>query len=289
MIVAVGTLSALIVGHASRASSRDQAKTEPATLWGGGEPGVFRFRWAGHWQGCWAGRPRRGRRAHLARFGVLGPDDWRRRDDVQALTEADRDERRSGCWSKPSGSPRPWPIAPTPRATGGAPGLPGAGARPRPVASLEAPCRELRNRLGLPRPRGFVGISARSAARMEDYLLGVEARAAARPPGAGHYRDVIQARPNAFWAHYRSAAVACRLGQYHEAASYLEGCLQAYPDNPALRTRARRLPVRGGRIGRGPRSKQPGLGPGPGLRPGPAHPDLPPRPSRSGRRAGSRP
>jgi tetratricopeptide (TPR) repeat protein len=83
------------------------------------------------------------------------------------------------------------------------------------------------------------GVRAKTVATdpvLETYARGLslEARHARR---AQHQFALVLARhPDSFWANYRIAACACRLGDYEEAAERLRHCLRRLPGNATLWT-----------------------------------------------------
>ncbi len=210
---------------------REQSLARLTNFWSGRDPGVFRFGWSGRWQRieprdsiAVAGRV-------LERFDVLGPTDWRQRDEVAALPDHEKADLE--LWLLE----HVWRLA-NALAAGEDP----ADLR-RALAALEhdpdwaelGPIREqrsaLRSRLGM--PAGSASTAGPASAR-EAYLRGLtlEHDEARRAMGefirAGiHLRD-------SFWAHYRAASTAYRIGLYREARTHMERCLAQYPENAAI-------------------------------------------------------
>ena len=49
-----------------------------------------------------------------------------------------------------------------------------------------------------------------------------------------HYRDLLSARPDSYWAHYRISAVLLRLNTAEEALRHLAPCVARQPESPTL-------------------------------------------------------
>jgi tetratricopeptide (TPR) repeat protein len=107
-----------------------------------------------------------------------------------------------------------------------------------PPPDLEATRRSLRGKLGIPEPPRQTDLLTRHLAPpawVEDYLRGVEEEPSQAKKALAHYERVIAARPGSFWAHYRAASAAFRLGEFDAAAKHIETCIAQRPKNPALR------------------------------------------------------
>ncbi len=235
LCVAAGGVAAVAVTGAHRETLREQAVAKLEALWSHNEPGVYRYRTRldivqnGGDQIELAGRL-------LARYDVLGPEDWRDRPDVQHLPRTDREEleawlmeqtwRFASVLESRGNSPEDWSRALS--------GLDRVASRVR-LTALEVLRRDLRGRLGLPEPPAPPTAPA-APGWMDAYLNGVAAERLRAREALGFYEDALAARPNSYWANYRAAVVACRLGEFDVAADYLGRCLKLRPDNPALRS-----------------------------------------------------
>ncbi len=233
LTLAVGALAAVVVGRAYDGPLRASAIAKRDAAWAVVEPRVFRYR--DGWQIKAEGDPVDSARHHLDAYDVLGSEDWHRRDDVRYLPEGDRQEleawlmeqawRYAAALEARHASGDDWrrALACLERASALAPS-----------ALLEAECRALRARLGLPgsTPRAI----GTAPGWVEEYLLGVEAEPLHASLAFEHYLNVLRTRPESFWARYRAAGVACRLGDFHEGAAHLARCVRRFPANPALRT-----------------------------------------------------
>ena len=108
-VVLVATLAVSAAWLVTSARMRQQAEAKLAALWDSGEPGIFRARRFAGW-GIDDGATAEWARRNLDRYDVLGPKDWRHRDDVRALARADRDDleawlleqawRLASAWSR---------------------------------------------------------------------------------------------------------------------------------------------------------------------------------------------
>jgi len=234
LCVATGALATLGACQLHRGTLREQALAKLGDLWSHKEPGVYRYRVG--WQVKSEGDPAELAARLLAKYDVLGPADWRDRTDVRHLPVADRADlegwmmeqawRLAAALRDRPDSPADWRRALA------------ALDRVSALTSLppiEAERRALRARLGQPEPPPPDRPPPAAPRWMEDYLRGVEAESLQARAALGDYRDALHARPGAYWAHYRAAVVACRLGDYDLAAEHLDHCLRRRPDNPALR------------------------------------------------------
>lgn len=229
-VVLAGAGVALVAREATTSSRRELATVRLSALLDQGEPAIFRLHRFGRWDDSLPEDPAETARRHLARYGVLDDLDWRTRDDVAALASEDRGNLEAWlmeqAWrfahslaDRPN-SPEDWRRAlfVLERAAGTSP--------PGPIAEQG---RELRLRLGLPES------PTSPPTWLDDYLRGVEAEAdGSRREALRHYQRVLTHRPNAFWAHYRAASAAWRIGEFHEAADQLNWCVQRHRDNPLL-------------------------------------------------------
>ena len=171
-------------------------------------------------------------RAHLMRYGALGSEDWRLRDDVRYLPEAERADlglwlleqtwRMASALADRVDSPDDWRrgLAAVERV-----------AAPRPGA-LERVAARLRKQLDR-RPEGAAGAMADRCA--EEYLAGIEEESASAAAALAHFRAALGERPASFWANYRAAAAAFRCGDFALAEAGLRRCLARRPANAVLR------------------------------------------------------
>ena len=242
LCLAIGIAAALTVSYASRTSPRQQAEFKLATLWDRAESGVFPAQRGVQWRTEARGDPAENAIRHLNQYGVLGTDDWRRRDDVRALPERDRAEleiwlleqvlRYGHALGKRPDSPEDWWRGLV---------LLERTARMIPLVPLIHQCRLLRERLKLTGSTSLVDGPAPPNPPprwMEEYLLGVEAELAGSVAEAqAHYKKVLIDRPTSFWGHYRAAVVACAFHNHRSAFSHLRFCVDRRPRNPVLRER----------------------------------------------------
>jgi serine/threonine protein kinase/tetratricopeptide (TPR) repeat protein len=230
ILAVVAPALAWFVRRSVQAARRDQAQAKWASILDGAEPGVFRFRPSGRWDDP-LDDPGAAAVRNLSRYGVLDRDDWRTRSDVTALPARDREELE--LWL----TEQAWRLA---RAA-----LDGArppAERRRALTALSrvadptGPLRELRSDLG--RSLGLPVESPPPAARPGPTWREWYVAALAAEPGRGAlalYDAVLTERSDCFWADYRAAAVAARLGEYATAADHLGRCVASRPRNAALR------------------------------------------------------
>jgi serine/threonine protein kinase/tetratricopeptide (TPR) repeat protein len=248
ILAVVAPALALAVQRSVQAVRRDQAQAKWDSILDGVEPGVFRSRQSGRWDDPQEDAGAAAVRS-LSRYGVLDGDDWRARSDVTALPIPDREELE--LWL----TEQAWRLA---RAT-----LDGR----RPPAELRraltalsrvagpwAPAgpllRELRAALG--RSLGLTDEPPPSVASpgptwRERYLAALAAEP--RRDALALYEAVLAERPDCFWADYRAAAVAARLGEYATAAKHLGRCVARRPRNAALRAQLGGCLCLAGRLG----------------------------------------
>jgi serine/threonine protein kinase len=210
----------------------------------------------------------------LKEYDVLGPDDWRQRDDVRYLPRAEAEDLE--VWllgqgylycrtlAERPGSPEDWRRASKILDYLG-------GSSPPPV--LAAMRQRLGDRLAGEETSGRIKPTRSSKpgppSWVNEYLLGIQAECDSEPdspdastdPGAveilasdraadgrgsgdrvrrsadralGHYRNLLAAHPRSYWGHYRAAATAFSLGDIAETVAHLEACLNRRPRNPTL-------------------------------------------------------
>ncbi len=236
LIIGGGTLTGIAATSLHHGSLQDLALTKLDRLWNGAEPDVYPIRRIGQWTVDRGGiePPRR----FLARYSVLSPGDWRQHDDVRTLPDADRLElevwifeqlwRLTDSLADRPDSPDDWR-----RALANLDRLIEAGILlPEPLRNQ---ARRLRESLGQPEPPAEEAMDKPIPHWMEDYLRGVEADASDPEKALRHYRAALARRPDAFWAHYRAAAVSVRLGEIDAAIEDLRHCIARRPKAPILR------------------------------------------------------
>jgi serine/threonine protein kinase len=234
----IGIFTTLAVRSAFRSSLRDQATNKLARIWDQADSGIFRIRRSGHWEFEEQGDPADNALRYLNLYDVLGPDDWRQRDDVRHLSENDRAElemwlfeqslRLARSLGERPNSPADWERA--------------LALLDRIVATtdlgpLETQCWNLRKQLdgnGYPSPAGNRPPRETPPHWLEEYLLGVEAEPYRPSEALAHYDNVLKERPRSFWAHYRAAAVVYRLSDFLATIKHLEECIAQRPGNPSL-------------------------------------------------------
>lgn len=205
----------------------------------------------------------------LRDYRLLESKDWREREDVRALPQADREELE--LWlmeqayrychelaSRPE-SPDDWERALTAldhlSAT-----IPLTafshlrGTLGRALDGLKA----RQNRLDASTPRARPAAVAETERNrvppwLDEYVLGVALECEAANPvlawdGAAddrtgsldekilsHYRTTLAHRPDSFWGHYHAAVVSRRLGLTMDMVAHLHICTLSRPENPAVR------------------------------------------------------
>jgi tetratricopeptide (TPR) repeat protein len=192
-------------------------------------------------------------RRYLAQYGVFGPGDWHRRDEVRGLPAPDRGELEA------------WLLEQSLRyahSLGSRPGSPGDWRRAAdfldrvtsadPYGALLGERQDLRRRLGKTASNALDVPEAPLVPWVEEYLLGVAAELAGDlETAAERYQAALRWRPGSFWGNYRAASVAsARLSaasartdadaaREHQlitqAANHLKVCVDQRPENPILR------------------------------------------------------
>jgi eukaryotic-like serine/threonine-protein kinase len=239
-----GTLtlaSALVVGSIASlvllGSKRDQAVDYEAPLLDRPDLGAYHLRQFGHQHSEDWGDPVENTTRQLARYGVEADPDWRARDNFRWLPDRNREEMEA------------WLLEQVLRhavALGERPDSPGDWKRAlvlleqtvarTPLEPLKLEILALRSRLNLPRPEVAAGPddAIRPPIWLKDYIAGVSAEPLHARKALGHYLDALRTRPDLYWAHYRIAAVACRIDEFPLAVEHLRRCLTRHPRNPAL-------------------------------------------------------
>ncbi len=233
-VAGIAVLASAVASSALHQSHRAAAEAKLASLWDSGDPTIFRMRRVGQWRAEPLDDPAATARAHLELFAVLGPEDWRSRDDVRSLRPEDRDDletwlmeaawRLSSALADRRDSPEDVRRA-----------LAVLEASPR-WASL-APWRErrrtLRERLGeAPPPPSTGGPPPRW---LELHALGLEAETEHASDALALFRQALAERPGSFWTLLRASASAFRLSEFASAAEFLAQCETRRPRNPALK------------------------------------------------------
>jgi serine/threonine protein kinase/Tfp pilus assembly protein PilF len=228
--VAATTVGALAALEAAR---QQAAIAKLDDLWSGRVPGIFRFRPEGQWRVSGPGTPDDAAARFLAAYDVLGPRDWRLRDDVRALPEVWRDDlelwlleqtwRFAAERSERRDAPEDWR-----RALDALERDPAWAA----LKPIRARRDALRRRLGLPSAPELSGPPA--PRWVAHYLDGLAAEDGPARAALSFFRRAAAARPTSFWIRYRAAAQACRVGDFDDALRDLDACLERSPANPAL-------------------------------------------------------
>ena len=231
--------AAAIVGSlaqvASERTGRDKALDKLAAILDRADSGAFSFRKLGQWRVDELGDPAEGAGRQLERYGASSDVDWRSREDVRSLPGRDREELEA--WLLEQAFRRAVALADRPDREdwGRAEALLAMTVARAPLAPLTELRLTLRHRLQLPPPGPPAAATPAPPAWLGSYLAGVAAEPLHAREALGHYRDALRGRPGLFWAHYRAAAVACRIDEYPEAAEHLRDCVDRRPKNPALR------------------------------------------------------
>ncbi len=236
LVVAGVLLASTVIININQSFERRRSKALAETLWEHADPGVFRFRQIGHLRVDTPFGPAETARRHLERFHVLESIDWRDRNDVRSLPEIDRLDLEAWICEQA------WRYA---RELADRPKSPEDWRRAlaclthvyhlTPLGPLRSLADHLAGRLGLESVERPPDRSARIA-WMERYLRGVEVESSSWNDALVEYKKALAARPDSFWAHYRSAAAYHWLGRPAEAAELLRFCAAKQPHNPAIRT-----------------------------------------------------
>ncbi len=232
----LAAVAGFFASTAIEGTGRDRALAKLSGYLDRADSGVFSFRKPGRWRGEEKGDPAEVAARHLARYEAATDPDWRARADVRSLPDREREEleawlleqvlRRAVALGDRPDSPEDWRRAEA---------LLARAAARAPLAALVDLRRTLRSRLQLP-PAGPVPADApRPPAWLDDYLAGVAAEPLHAREALDYYRSALRGRPDLLWAHYRAAAVACRIDEYPGAAEHLRRCVDRRPNNPALR------------------------------------------------------
>ncbi len=211
---------------------RRSAMQKVESLWGGRQPGVFRYEWVGSWRVDDDVEIAELAQRVLDQYELLTSADWRARAEVATLPDHLRADLE--LWLLE----HTWNYAQVLSRRGDAEQLRRALAlleRDPRWAVLEparAECQRLRRSLGLP----YQGSNAEPDGVLNHYLMGVANAPRHAREALDDFRTAVALFPDSFWANYRSAACLARLGRYQAAARHLELCLRALPENPALWT-----------------------------------------------------
>lgn len=231
VVLAVAAVVAFAANARMNRRLRAQAEAKLAALWDSGDPAIFRARRFGQWRldDDAAGLARQ----NLDHYAVLGPDDWRRREDVRALGGPDRADlemwlmeqtwRLASSWAARPDSRDDWRRAVS---------LLERSPEWAALDAFEALRRSLHERLGEPPAPSRDG----SPRWLESYAAGLQAEAGEARAAARHYEAVLDERPGALWPLYRASVMASRLNDHRAAADFLALCLDRRPRNPALWT-----------------------------------------------------
>ena len=236
LVVAGSVVVACFASTLLTGSKRDDARDKESMIRDRPDSGAFTFRWPGRWRDEDPTDPAELTARQLARYGVLDDPDWRDRDDVRLLPDRERGDleawlleqvlRHAVALRQRPDSPGSWRRAlvlldQTLARTWSAP--------------LHLERRILLGQLGLPESLGPADVP-RVPRWMDEYLAGVAAEPLHAREALDHYLESLKDRPeDLFWARYRAAHVANRIGEYDVAAEQIRRCVDRSPENPALR------------------------------------------------------
>lgn len=234
VVLLAGAVPAAVLADAR--SRHEAAEAKLAQLWDGAMPGVYRARRDGQRIPISEVDPARAALDALARYGLTEPGDWRSRSDVSALADSDRLDLEAWLMEQA------WRYA---EAVITRPNNDWASARARALAILErvgghappAPLLTQADRLRELLGRDAVPRRVQPAAPwLEQYLRGVEDEAERPAEALAHYRTSLEARPEAYWSHYRLTAAACApdVRAFALAERHMRRCLAIRPTNPLL-------------------------------------------------------
>jgi serine/threonine protein kinase len=233
LVLVAGGLAALAVSRSYRTPLRTLAIAKLNSVWSGSDLDAFPLRRIGLYASDSPEARAEIARRNLDRYEVLGPDNWRLRDDVRYLPDADRADlevwileqawRAASSWAGGDRSPESWRLALEclERASGA--DIPG------PMGDLAA---DLRRRLGCsPWAAGSC-----LPAWVGDAVAGFAEEARWNSATAlTHYRNALKGCPDSFWIHYRASVVASHIGDYRTGLAHIERCVTLQPENPRLR------------------------------------------------------
>jgi len=235
-ILAVALAAGWILSVVLTGSKRKDGLSKYSMIVDRADSGVFTFRQIGQWRDDDLSDPAEASARQLARYDVMNDPNWRDRDDVRSLPDRDREEleawlmeqvlRHAVSLRERIDSPEDWQR--------------GLGLLDRTLArgwssALHLERATLLHQLGRNDAGGPAAEAPRVPEWLSEYLAGVAAEPIHAREALDHYRETLRVRPEMFWAHYRAAALAVRLGEYEFAINQLRHCVARSPENPALR------------------------------------------------------
>ncbi len=236
LTLAAALMVASVASVLMKGSRRDEARAKyRGQVVARADSGAFVYRRAGQWRDDDLSDPAEASARQLARYDVQADTDWRRRDDVRSLPDDEREEleawlleqvlRHAVALRLRPDSPDSWRRALD---------LLVRTLAHSPSTALRAERSTLLGLLGMPDVGPGPSAGASPPRWMDAYLAGVAAEPLHARESLDHYREALRDRPGLFWAHYRAATVAFRVGEYQLAAEQLRRCTARSPENPAL-------------------------------------------------------
>ena len=236
LIVVLALVVAVAVARQRfQAEERNAALRKIEALWSGRSPGVFRFEWVGAWRVDDDAEVGELAQRVLDQYEFTSANPWRVRGDARELSPALRDDLElwllEHTWKYAGVLMRRNEVDQLERALALLEHDPEWAALP----TIRDLCEQLRSRLAPGHPIAKAGQLPESDAR-ERFLQGLAQEPSHAREALMHFEAVAAARVGSFWANYRAAACASRLGKYDRAAHHLKTCLHTEPENAALWT-----------------------------------------------------
>ncbi len=235
LILGAGLASAAVVWNGQRETVRSRAEAKVAEIWQSPEFSGMRYQLPGRWTPVELGDPVKLATQRLALYGVLGPNDWRQRDDVRILPQNVRDDleawnmeqvlRLAKALESRAGSKEDLrrALEILERAT-----------ELQPARVLFSRLRGLRRQLGL--PQSSASDSRVVPSWLDDYLLGIETEDEFPVEAHASFQRAHQSRPELLWVRLRLSHVLTRLGMDAQAIDHLRACATHYSESAWLRT-----------------------------------------------------
>jgi tetratricopeptide (TPR) repeat protein len=240
LTIGLAVAVAAVASMAMAGKDTEQAQAKYAALRDRADSGAFGFRRFGHWKLDDQADPATASPRLLGLYNALDDPNWRDRVDVRALPDRQRGELEAWLFEQTLRHA----VALADRPDSRADWTRALALLDRTLARVDsAPIRAersaIRAQLGLPVPEPVAKPAEvpRLPGWIDDYLAGVLDEPLHAREALGHYADALRARPDFFWAHYRSAEVACRIDEYPTAVDHLRACVERSPNNPALRVK----------------------------------------------------
>jgi serine/threonine protein kinase/tetratricopeptide (TPR) repeat protein len=228
LILGAGFVSAAVVWNWQRDKLLHQARAKIARIWQSPELSGVRYRLPGRWTPVEMGDPVKLASQRLALYDVLGPNDWREREDVQVLSPSERDDleaynmehvlRLAKALEARSGSEEDLRRA--------------LDVLER-AAELQPAKVFLRRASGLRKRLQSADKSERDPRYvpgwLEDYLEGIEHEDERPVEARDDLRQALHSRPNILWPQLRLAHLELRLGEKARAIELLGACARHRP------------------------------------------------------------